>query len=378
MAQSANKESGAIMRIGIDGHVLGKNVGGVERFVRELVNQLPSEAPMHDYIVFVTKAEYTKVKGLEKPKNVKYVALSSANPLIQRLILLPWLVYRYRLNALLIQRLAPWFCGQCQLIVAIHDLTPIKFAAAYQGLSNQLVRLLTKNTIQRADLILTPTLAIKAEIMDYCPQVKAPIHAFYNGVDTANFVQNNADKHTLLPIQGHYLLTVGAIEKRKNLETMIAMLPLLRDETIQLAIVGGVRDATYYAEILALIKQLNLSHRVVHLGFMQEAMLIALYQQANVFITASVDEGFNIPPLESMACGAPVVCSRIAVHQELFADAAVFYDTLSSHDLVEKVQTLLDDASLVQKVTLQAKAKVKQFTWQKTAQNVAHALRSLK
>ena len=141
------------MRIGIDGHVLGKNVGGVERFVRELVNQLPSEAPMHDYIVFVTKAEYTKVKGFEKPKNVKYVALSVSNPLIQRLILLPWLVCRYRLNALLIQRLAPWFCGQCQLIVAIHDLTPIKFAAAYQGLSNQLVRLLTKNTIQRANLI---------------------------------------------------------------------------------------------------------------------------------------------------------------------------------------------------------------------------------
>jgi glycosyltransferase involved in cell wall biosynthesis len=365
------------MRIGIDGHVLGKNIGGVERFVRELVSQLPIESPEHEYIVFVTQSEYARLKSVQKPNNLQYVALAFANPLIERLILLPWLVYRYQLNALLVQRLAPWFCGQCRLIVAIHDLTPIKFASAYKGLSNGLVRLLTKNTIQRATLILTPTRAIQSEIRAYCPQVTAPIHAFYNGVDTASFMHNSVKEDVALPIEGLYLLTVGAIEKRKNLETMIGMLPLLQDQTIKLAIVGGVRDAVYYAEIQALIQQHNLSHRVEHLGYLSEAALVSLYQHAKVFITASLDEGFNIPPLESMACGVPVVCSRIAVHQELFETAAVFFDRLSATDLAEKVQSLLDEAHLVSQVTRQAKLTVAQFTWQQTAKNVANAIHAI-
>jgi glycosyltransferase involved in cell wall biosynthesis len=343
-----------------------------------LVNQLPIEAPAHEYIVFVTKAEFAKLQTLEKPRNVQYVRLAYANPLIERLVLLPWLVYRHQLNALLVQRLAPWFCGRCQLIVTIHDLTPIKFASDYKGLSNKLVRLLTKNTIQRAKLILTPTLAIKSEIIEYCPRVKAPITPFYNGVDTAIFTLSRGGIGIKLPIQQPYLLTVGAIEKRKNLETIIAMLPLLQDQTIKLAIVGSVRDSAYYAEILALIKHLKLDSRVIHLGFMDEKTLIALYQQANVFVTASIDEGFNIPPLESMACGTPVVCSQIAVHQELFDSTAVFYDTLSAQDLADKVHSLLNGPALVQSITSKATAKVLQFTWQKTAQNVVLALQYLK
>jgi len=365
------------MRIGIDGHVLGKNIGGVERFVRELVEQLPTEAPEHEYIVFVTKAECLKLKqsGKHRLPKVTYIPLAFANPLIERLLLLPWLARRHHLDALLVQRLAPWFCGRCQLIATIHDLTPIKFADAYKGLSNKLVRLLTKNTIKRASLILTPTETIKGEIEAYCDNVKAPIVAFYNGVDPSAF-KAKQDGAIKLPVEKPYLLTVGAIEKRKNIEVIFDMLAQLKqDDTCQLAVVGSVRDQAYFDTLQAQLAHLGITNRVHYLGFMSEAELVALYANAALFVTASKDEGFNIPPLEAMACGVPVACSDIPVHQELFNDAALFFDVASAQDLSQKVSMVLNTPSLAKQLTDQGHAKVAEFTWQRTAKNVAKSLR---
>jgi len=360
------------MKIGIDAHVLGKKLGGVERFVAELVKQLPQLTSEHHYVIFVTKEAFVTLQH-QSTEQVQYVPLAFSNPLIERLILLPWLVKKHHLDALMVQRLAPWFCGKCQLIVTIHDLTPIKFADAYKGLSNKLVRLLTKNSILRADLILTPTKAIKAEIEQYAPNVSAPIHAFYNGVDASAFNK----KAAISQPQPSYLLTVGAIERRKNIEVMLEMMALLKDTSISLYILGGIRDRAYFDELQTYIKQLNLTSRVHYLGFQDEAALIQRYQQASAFITASKDEGFNIPPLEAMACDVPVICSDIPVHQELFNGAALFFEVTSAKELCEKVDILLNDADQKQQLILQGKAKVANFNWHQTAVNVATAFKEL-
>ena len=364
------------MRIGIDAHVLGKNIGGVERFVAELIQHLPAQTRQHQYVVFVTKPQYTKLEqALPKlPPNVGYVPLAIANPFIERLFLLPYLVRKHRLDALLVQRLSPWFCGKCQLIAVIHDLTPIKFSKQYKGLSNFLVRFLTKNTIRRASLILTPTNTIKAEIKQYCHNVKTPIDAFYNGVDVTTFAPLSS-KPSVNPIAKPYLLTVGAIESRKNIQTIIDMLAQLKAyPEMQLVIVGKVRDNNYAQQLHAQIARLKLSHRVTWFGFVDEAQLIALYQYAALFITASQDEGFNIPPLEAFACGTPVVCSDIAVHQELFTPAAIFFSTQSANDLAQKVVELLNQPAYRVVLTQLGFAKVAEFTWARTAVNVAQSL----
>lgn len=368
------------MRIGIDAHVLGKNVGGVERFVQELVRHLPSFAPEHDYLVFVTKTQFAKLQNSPQslPRNVQFAPLAFANPLLERLLVLPWLVFKHRLDALLVQRLAPWGCGKCKLIVTIHDLTPIKFAHAYKGLSNHLVRLLTKNSIRRASLILTPTNTIKAEVQTYCPEAKMPIVAFYNGVDVEKFrAQQQVSAIPDQDFDAPYLLTVGAIERRKNIETILQAMPMINAQSpspLKLVIVGGVRDQEYQAELLHLVTALGLQDRVVFVGFTEESALIRLYQQAEIFITASKDEGFNIPPLEAMACGTPVLCSDIAVHRELFDGAAQFFAPESANDLCQHIQHLRNDTSNTKQLIATAAQKVQKYNWTQTARNVASSL----
>lgn len=362
------------MRIGIDAHVLGKGVGGVERFLAHLVALLPTEMPEHQFVVFVDR-HASRTVVLPSATNLEIVPLQVSNPLIERSVLMPWLVWRHRLDVLLIQRLAPWLCGKCRLVTTVHDLTPLKYPKAYPGLTNRLVRLLTGDSVKRSHLVLTPTQVIADEVSSTFGKDGARVQPFYNGVDTASFCPPQAADATTA---GGYIFTSGAIEARKNVETLLrARARLGTDFGWSISIAGGVRNPAYRAELEALIAELGLQQQVRWLGFVSEPELVSLYQQARVFVTASRDEGFNIPPLEAMACGSPVVCSDIAVHRELFHDGALFFATESDQELADILQRLHDDASLRQRLRQQAQSCVQRYSWPAMARRVARALQTI-
>lgn len=360
------------MRIGIDAHVLGKGSGGVERFLSWLVELLPTCLPQHQFVVFINRQAAGKVP-LPQHANVEYVTLASANPLIERSLLLPWLVRRHRLDQLLIQRLAPWLCGRCQLITTVHDITPLKFPAAYPGLSNTLVRLFTGNSVRRSALVLTPTRVIADEVSQWFALPPARVVPFYNGVDTQAFCPP-ADTQARQP----YIFISGAIEKRKNLETLLRARAALGPAfPWRVRIAGGVRNGAYRQELEQLVQQLGLQQQVDWLGFVSEDELIRLYQQASVFVTTSRDEGFNIPPLEAMACGTPVLCSDIAVHRELFAEGAQLFATEDDRALAQLLQQLADDARLRAEWSARGRQCAQHYSWSAMADRVARALQDI-
>src|SRR6185436_13843438 len=113
--------------------------------------------------------------------------LPVSNPLLGRSVLLPWLVRRHALDVLLVQRLAPPFCGGCKLVVTVHDLTPLRYPKEYRGLTHTLVRWLTKGSVARAHLVFTPTRAVADDVARAFGKPSAAIVPFYNGVDTRVF-----------------------------------------------------------------------------------------------------------------------------------------------------------------------------------------------
>lgn len=359
------------MRIGIDAHVLGKGVGGVERFLAHLVALLPSLMPQHHFVVFVDR-HASQTVALPAGPNVEYVPLVTSNPLIERSVLMPWLVRRHRLQMLLIQRLAPWLCGSCRLVTTVHDITPLKYPADYPGRTNTLIRWLTGNTVDRSQLILTPTQVIADEVSARFEKDGARVVPFYNGVDLDVFHPGVPDTTT------PYVFTSGAIEARKNVETLLRAFASVGPAAgWRLRIAGGVRNPAYHATLHALTEQLGLTGHVDWLGFVSEAELVRQYQGALAFVTASRDEGFNIPPLEAMACGTPVLCSDIAVHKELFAGAALFFATESAHDLAAQLARLRDEPELRATLLQRSAECVARYTWPAMAQRVARALQAI-
>lgn len=356
------------MRIGIDAHVLGKGIGGVERFLTHLVALLPAELEGHQLVIFVDKKASRRV-NLPQADNLKVVPLLVSNPLLERSVLLPWLVRRHRLDVLLVQRLAPWFCGQCQLVVTVHDLTPLKYPQSYRGLTNTLIRCLTGDSVRRAKLVLTPTQVIADEVAQRFNQTAEKVMPFYNGVDTKIFFPK------LITSSTPYIFTSGAIEARKNIEILLRARAVLgANFPWQVWIAGGVRDEHYYASLISLVDELGLVDKVRWLGFVNEAQLVEFYQGAKVFVTASRDEGFNIPPLEAMACDSPVLCSDIPVHRELFDGAAMFFPVESHETLAAALLRLYDDTELKEHLRKRARVCVSRLSWPAMARRIATAL----
>jgi len=360
-----------VMRIGIDAHILGKGAGGVERFLYEVVCRLPARMPQCHFVVFVG-AGVAQELAMPAASNVEYVELASVNPLVERSVLMPWLRFRHRLDMLMIQRVAPWGCGQCQLVTVVHDITPLKYPDDYRGVTNMLVRLLTGSSVRRSALIFTPTQTIADEVARYFSQPAAKFRPFYNGVDGAQFRPGRAEG---VP---DYVFVAGAVEPRKNLEAIIRGFAEFRQEAHwQLRIAGKVRDEDYGRRMRDLVGELGVEKDVVWLGFMDEAALQAAYRDARVFVAASWDEGFNIPPLEALASGIPVLCSDIAVHRELFDGAALFFPPDAPTSLAQQLRRVAWDDTAVSGLLPAAKACVARLNWDATAERVADALQEL-
>jgi glycosyltransferase involved in cell wall biosynthesis len=368
------------VKIGIDAHIVGAGKGGVERFLREVCTRLPALEAVHHFVIFCSGPALASGEFEPVPANVDLVALPFSNPLIERAMVLPWLARRHRLDVLLVQRLAPWMMGRCRIALTVHDITPIKFPTQYRGLTNTLVRSLTASSVRRSRRVLSPCLTIAREVAAYSGEPKGKFDAYYNGVDADIFrplrqPQERASILARLGLKAPYVLTSGALERRKNVETMIRMLPRVpRELCEQLVIVGGTRDAAYAAELEALAADPRYATRVRFMGFVADADLADLYRAAAGFISASRDEGFNMPVLEAMASAVPTLCSDIEVHRELFTGAAVFFPADDADHLADQVSRMLASDAERRQLAEDGLQRARRYNWTAAVERVGRSL----
>ena len=354
--------------------MLGKNIGGVERYVEKVVELVPSLRPQHQFVVFITRQATARFAGDERP-NVKFVTLPVSDPILQRSIALPLAVRRHRLDVLQVQRIAPWACGRCRILLTVHDLIPLKLKSAYPGWRDRLIRLLTPGSVARADFIVSPTQTVCDEIRQAFPGIRAPTRPFYSGVDATLFRNRRGlpDRGALARygLERGFVFSPGSIEARRNIETIVAALAQLEPASRpQLILSGSIRDQACFARIQDLAQRLGVADRVRHLGFVSEDDLVDLYAAASVCIAASRDEGFNLLPLESMACGTPVICSDIAVHRELFHGAAIFFPPEEPEQLADRLRDIQRGGAAGPTPSAIA-ACVDRLSWEATAERMA-------
>jgi alpha-1,3-rhamnosyl/mannosyltransferase len=113
---------------------------------------------------------------------------------------------------------------------------------------------------------------------------------------------------------------------------------------------------------------LGLEQKVIWLGPVPEAALPALYSGATVFVFPSLYEGFGLPVLEAMACGAPVVCSNTSSLLEIGERAVCFFDPTQVEDICTALRQVLADPALRADLRERGLARAAQFSWQTTAQ----------
>lgn len=172
-----------------------------------------------------------------------------------------------------------------------------------------------------------------------------------------------------------YALYVGINKPHKNLVRLVQAWAQLPKDAPVLA-VGGMWDP-HYPEAKAAAGRLGLGERVRFIGPVDEASLPALYSGARLFVFPSLYEGFGLPVLEALACGAPVACSRTSSLPEVAGEAAVYFDPLNIGEIAGAVRRLSEDAGLRQELGRGGLERAASFSWQRTAAETFAVYRSL-
>jgi glycosyltransferase involved in cell wall biosynthesis len=174
-----------------------------------------------------------------------------------------------------------------------------------------------------------------------------------------------AERHHLA---APYLLFVGTLEPRKNLRALVSAYHALlkRREDLPALVIAGA-EGWRYDDLYRQVQREGLAPQVRFLGHVADADLPALYSAAAVFVYPSLYEGFGLPPLEALACGAPVVCSNRSSLPEVVGDAALLVDPTDVGALAGALERLLDDEALRRDLRARGIARAAQYTWARTA-----------
>ncbi len=169
-----------------------------------------------------------------------------------------------------------------------------------------------------------------------------------------------------------YILFLSSLKPNKNVEGLIRAFYELKTMNYELVIAG--KKAWHYDQIFTLVKQLGLENKVKFTGFVDEITKVTLMQEASAYVLPSFHEGFGITILEAMACGTPVVISRVASLPEVGGDAAIYVDP---HDIKSIAQGIIEAAGSERsrRVKLGIE-RVKLFSWAKCAQETILCLQT--
>ena len=265
---------------------------------------------------------------------------------------------------------APRSIGRFGRVVTIHDMIPFVFPETHAPLTNLLFRRYIPWSLRFVDRIITDSESSRRDIVRFYRFPADRVHAIPIGVShrfvpaTREATQRALDRYG---ITTSYIMVVGSLNPRKNLETLFESYRLLRQRGLghQLVVVGP--KAWKSASIFQRLHDLGLESDVVMTGFVDEDDLPALYSGADAFAFPSLYEGFGLPPLEAMACGTPVVTSNSSSLPEVVGGAGLMIDPGDAKALADAIEHLVTDRATHAKFAALGLARAKQFRWDRTA-----------
>lgn len=363
------------MRIGIDAHFVGVRRSGNEQYFENLIRALLRQPRGgSEYYVFSYRgAAQTRVPD----PRVVHLPLASRSVWWQRAFEIPRHAWRLGLDLVHVPfNFLPIM--KCRTVVTIHDLGFLRVPHVYTRGERLRMRMLTRLAARYADHVITGSEFSKRDIVEEYGLSPERVSVAPSAVDRALFrplaAAERAAAGRRLGLPEQYLLFVGVIQARKNLGVLIDALATLRARAwpdMQLVLVG--RQAFRAGDVVRRARERGVAAAVMHPGVVSDADLVALYNGARAFVFPSLFEGFGIPVLEAMSCGCPVVSSNATSLPEVYGDAALTFDPTDADALVARLEEVLGDPALGQRLAQRGVERAAQFSWDRTAAAVREA-----
>lgn len=293
---------------------------------------------------------------------------------------LPWRLYRDRDRPDVFftpTHYGPRFCP-VPSVVSIMDLAFLKFPQTFK--KKDLVQLRSWGTysVKKAAKILTISEASKNDIIEHYQVPERKIVVTYPGKREMTTPKKKTMPRAVkkkYQIGGDYILYVGTLQPRKNLERLIEAFGRVRKGGLDLFLVIAGKKGWLYDEIFEKVKEEGLEERVIFTGYVPDEDLPALYQAARCFVLVSLYEGFGIPVLEALSLGCPVVISNVSSLPEVGGEAAIKVDPESVADIARGITEALSlSPQKRQKLIEEGKKQAQKFSWEKCARETLKVL----
>ncbi len=357
------------MRIGIDGMSLAQPRTGVGTYTYELARALAAGAPQDEFeLISPLPFEPSVLTGIQ-PANLRCI-YSKPNLLQRRwwTIGLPRYMRNHPFELFHGTNYEVPLRAQCPTVVTIHDLSLLLHSSTHEARAVRRARLLLPLMARKAKLIVTPSELIKHEV---CEHLRIPAKKVFAVplAPRANFkrmpLAETVETRRRLNIEDDFLLFVGTIEPRKNLLALVqALEEVMRTTELRPQLVIAGKVGWKVDDVLAEVRGSERHDRVRLIGFVPDEELRALYSSCRLFVYPSVYEGFGLPPLEAMACGAPVVSSRVPSIKESVARIVSATDWKG---LASAIVELWTDEKARQSLSIRGREHAQEFSWQRTA-----------
>jgi glycosyltransferase involved in cell wall biosynthesis len=360
------------LRIAIDAHAVGAKLGGNESYAVNLIEALAQIDSANHYTLYITTDE-ARERFHGRWPNFKVRATLPHTPLIRIPLTLSAELRKNPVDVLHVQFTAPPFCP-CPVVVSIHDLSFEHLPETFKRRSRTQLRLTVRRSARRAARIISLSEHARRDIIETygitAERVSAiPLAAPSNFAPVHDNRELQRVRHNY-GIDGDYILSVGSIQPRKNLARLVKAYASLRgnksaDKLPKLVLVG--KCGWLYDETLRALDETGVKDSVVLTGYVPQADLPALYSGALCFVYPSYFEGFGLPPLEAMKCGAPVIVGNKTSLPEVVGDAALAVDPFDVEAIASAMKKVIESSALRNELSIKGQARAEAFDWRETA-----------
>lgn len=265
--------------------------------------------------------------------------------------------------------------------LTVYDVLPILHPEWFTPAHSELLRRAVAG-IQPEDWVLTISESSRNDLCAVAPHLD-PAHISVTPLAASPLFHPCKDSEQTarirheygIPSDASYFLSVATLVPRKNLAAVVRAFTRIANEPqvagTYLVLVGafGWRDQEFFDTF----PTAQVRDRILLTGYVRDADLAPLYSDAVAFIYPSLYEGFGLPPLEAMQCGAPVIASNTSALPEVVGDAGILLDPTDHDALADKMLLLLDDPARRADLSARGLARARNFTWDATTQATLRA-----
>lgn len=361
------------MKIGIEGRTLQGRRYGVARYTMNLLRHFVEIDPDNEYVVYLS--EDIEPLGFSSDSLRLEVIASERIPLAWRHVHLPLAMRRDRVDLHFSPSYFLPLFKVCPYVDVVHDLSFKAHPEWFSRDKRMKFDGLFWRFVKKAERIITVSEHSKGDIVRFLGADPARISVIYEAADER--FRPVRDDELLDAVRRKYglaegfLFTAGSIHTRRNLERLIAAVGRAGRElgtSPTLFILGTPAQFSAPVDIAGATAAAGLDGRVTHSEYVSEEDMLLLYNACGMFVYPSIYEGFGLPVIEAMACGAPVACSNVTSLPEVGGDAVEYFDPMDVGGMADAIAGVLGDDALKERLSSAGLERAATFSWRRAAE----------